>query len=230
LVTPIALVLAFFFYFRGHNAPGGGFIGGLVVAIALVLYSIAFDLDGARKLMPMTLERMFSLGLALAAITGFAAMLFDKPFLTSGQTHASFGPMGEFHLVSAALFDLGVFFVVIAVVAGMVFQLALRRCIVLWPAPEEEAALIERERPRGPLLSSLFAILIDAEERPSIPSEPPTDAPLSAKLRVEPDPQAARESIVGLPAALAKARKTGLPGNLPVAQTARPPRKVDPEA
>ena len=110
LVTPLSIMVAFFFFLRGHNEPGGGFIAGLVLATAFVLYAIAFDLDRARRLLPTTLDRMFSIGLFISTFTGIASILLKRPFLTSAKVDISAGvgikpitPAGSKRLVKRAL-------------------------------------------------------------------------------------------------------------------------------
>lgn len=199
-VTPLAILVAFFFFFRGHNAPGGGFIGGLVMAIAFVLYAIAFDVDKALRIMPSTLERLFSLGLALATLTGVGAIILGYPFLTSAHGYVNLGPLGTMHLVTTILFDLGVFLVVISVVAGMVFQFAMQKCEIEWPVPQNENTTFDLPR-GGPLLKLLKKLTIapvrgrnnmdwDIEE-----SEEEAPAPASTqpgKAKPSPAPQEGR--------------------------------------
>ncbi len=113
LLLPLMLLVALFILLRGHNAPGGGFIAGLIVAIALVAQYLANGhawMDA--RLRPDT-RGWIALGLALALVTGLAAFAFARPFLTSAFGHFHLPLLGEVELASAMAFDLGVFAVVV---------------------------------------------------------------------------------------------------------------------
>ena len=112
----LVLAFALHLFWRGHGAPGGGFIAGLVASSALVLYKIAFGADAAnvkpRALLP--------LGLGVAALTGIAPMLLGAPFLTSAHGHLETAVTGDFEWATAVLFDAGVFLVVVGTTLSIV--------------------------------------------------------------------------------------------------------------
>jgi multicomponent K+:H+ antiporter subunit A len=117
VVLPMALVVTAFIFWRGHNLPGGGFIAGLVTAVALVLQYMAMGQAQAEALVRGAGGRRFvrwiGIGLAIAWLTGVGAFVFGKPFLTSAHGHPSLPLLGELPLATAALFDLGVFITVV---------------------------------------------------------------------------------------------------------------------
>jgi multicomponent K+:H+ antiporter subunit A len=117
LVLPMALVVTAFIFWRGHNLPGGGFIAGLVTAVALVLQYMASGQERAEAVLHGGAGRRFTrwigIGLAIAWLTGVGSFVFGKPFLTSAHGHPSVPWLGELPLASAALFDLGVFVTVV---------------------------------------------------------------------------------------------------------------------
>jgi len=117
LVLPLALVASAHIFWRGHNLPGGGFIAGLVTAVALVLQYMASGQDRAESLLHAgggrRYARWIGLGLSIAGLTGVGAFFFGRPFLTSAHGHPSVPLLGELPLASAALFDLGVFVTVV---------------------------------------------------------------------------------------------------------------------
>jgi len=122
-LLPLALLVAIYLFLRGHNAPGGGFIAGLVAAIALILQHLANGLEWTRQRVEMDYHRLFALGAVLAAGTGLASWAFGYPFLTSTFAHVHL-PWGEdMELASALVFDLGVFITVIASVLLILAEL-----------------------------------------------------------------------------------------------------------
>ncbi|MET0283887.1 MAG: monovalent cation/H+ antiporter subunit A [Polyangiales bacterium] len=113
LLLPMALVLAVHIFLRGHNEPGGGFVAGLIVAIALLMqYIVAGTLwvEARARLLPV---RWIAIGLLLAACTGLGSFVFGFPFLTTHTAHVALPWIGEVHFPSATFFDLGVFAVVV---------------------------------------------------------------------------------------------------------------------
>jgi multicomponent K+:H+ antiporter subunit A len=117
VVLPAALVVALYIFMRGHNMPGGGFIAGLITAVALVLQYMALGQSRAEALMRagggQRFVRWIGVGLGIAGLTGVGAFLFGRPFLTSAHGHPSLPLIGELPLATAALFDLGVFITVV---------------------------------------------------------------------------------------------------------------------
>ena len=110
---PIALLAALFILVRGHNMPGGGFIAGLITAIALVLQYVAHGARWIHQRIPENYHPLLSAGVLLATLTGLASLLFGYPFLTSAFGHFSLPLIGEIELASAMLFDVGVYLTVV---------------------------------------------------------------------------------------------------------------------
>jgi multicomponent K+:H+ antiporter subunit A len=113
-LLPLLLLEAVYIMLRGHNLPGGGFIAGLVAAVALILQFMAGGLAFATARLRLNFVATTAIGLALALATGLASIAFGAPFLTSTFGHVHFGPI-EFELASAMAFDLGVFITVVSV-------------------------------------------------------------------------------------------------------------------
>ncbi|TNF56066.1 MAG: monovalent cation/H+ antiporter subunit A, partial [Burkholderiales bacterium] len=117
VVLPVALVFTIYIFMRGHNMPGGGFIAGLITAVALVLQYMAMGQDRAETHLKSEHGRRFvrwiGAGLGIAGLTGVAAFVFGRPFLTSAHGHPHVPLLGELPFASAALFDLGVYLTVV---------------------------------------------------------------------------------------------------------------------
>jgi multicomponent Na+:H+ antiporter subunit A len=118
LLMPLLLLFSVFLLLRGHNEPGGGFVGGLVAAAAFALYAIAFGVQRARQALLVSPLTLLGAGLLTALLGGVPAVLRGEPFLT-----ALWAP-GPVPLGTPALFDVGVFLVVTGVVLMMIFSLA----------------------------------------------------------------------------------------------------------
>ncbi len=125
LMLPLAGVIAFYIFLRGHNEPGGGFIAGLVLAVALLLQFIANGQRWVEARMATDFRLLIAGGLVIAGLTGMAAWWFGSPFLTSTYDYPWLPGVGGVPLASAALFDLGVFLVVVG--ATMVALISLAR-------------------------------------------------------------------------------------------------------
>ena len=126
LLISILLLFAVFLLSRGHNAPGGGFIAGLVVASAVALYAIAFDVRSARSLIRVHPRLLIAIGLFTAVVSAIPAFFAGDPFLTGLWTEFKVGNESV-KIGTPLLFDLGVFLVV----TGMA------TIAILWLAEEE---------------------------------------------------------------------------------------------
>jgi multicomponent K+:H+ antiporter subunit A len=115
ILLPFGLLVAVHLFLRGHNLPGGGFVAGLVTAATLVLIPLVAGRAFAERAIRIDFHRVTAAGLAIAGATGLGAWAFGKPFLSSAHGHLDLPLLGDLHWASAALFDLGVFLVVVGV-------------------------------------------------------------------------------------------------------------------
>jgi multicomponent K+:H+ antiporter subunit A len=116
VLLPLALVVGVYILLRGHNMPGGGFIAGLVVGIAFLMQYIASGFAWSARRARIAYHGLIGSGIGIAGLTGIAAWLFGKPFLTSAHTSLDLPILGHVELASAMAFDLGVFLTVVGVV------------------------------------------------------------------------------------------------------------------
>ena len=93
-LMPLLLLFALFLLLRGHNEPGGGFVGGLVVASSFVLYGMAFGVDRARRALLVDPSTLLSGGLLVALSSGIPALLLGRPFMTALWTKVGVEPGG----------------------------------------------------------------------------------------------------------------------------------------
>jgi multicomponent K+:H+ antiporter subunit A len=116
VMLPLALMVGVFIFLRGHNEPGGGFIAGLVVAIALVMQYMASGFAWADARQKVDYQAWIGAGVLVAGLTGVGAWFNGLPFLTSAYGYFRIPPLEEFELATAMLFDLGVFLTVVGAV------------------------------------------------------------------------------------------------------------------
>ena len=113
LLLPLAVMVAIFFFMRGHNEPGGGFVAGLVLSVALLLQYIISGTQWVEAHLSLRPRRWIAMGLLMVLATGLAPLLWGYPFLTSHTAHWTLPLLGDLHVASAIFFDIGVFTLVV---------------------------------------------------------------------------------------------------------------------
>ena len=125
LLQAVLLLFSVFLLLRGHDLPGGGFIGGLVGAAAIALYALAFGAPRAARMLRASPRILFGVGLCAAVAAGLAAGLASLDFLTGLWWIFDLGPF-EVKLSTVLLFDVGVYLVVVGTILTMLFALEER--------------------------------------------------------------------------------------------------------
>ncbi|MBV4454981.1 MULTISPECIES: monovalent cation/H+ antiporter subunit A [Pseudomonas] len=113
LLLPIALVVSFYLFMRGHNQPGGGFVAGLVMSVAFILQYMVAGTQWVEAQMSLRPMRWMGFGLFSATLTGIGALFAGYPFLTTHTWHLSLPVLGNIHIASALFFDVGVYAMVV---------------------------------------------------------------------------------------------------------------------
>ncbi len=113
LILPLALLVSMYIFLRGHNEPGGGFIAGLITAVALILLQVAYGQRWVQTRMGVRLPNLAAAGVLIATATGLASLPLGYPFLTSAFAHINLPVIGEIEIASAMIFDLGVYLTVV---------------------------------------------------------------------------------------------------------------------
>ena len=124
VVVRATLLLSLFLLFAGHNAPGGGFVGGLVGSVALVLAFATRGYPAMRAAARFEGTTYLGAGLLVAGATGATPMLFGEPFLTSSKWIVSIPAIGDVAVTTALAFDVGVYLVVVGLVLAVLSALA----------------------------------------------------------------------------------------------------------
>lgn len=123
LLVPVLLVFSIFMLLRGHNQPGGGFVGGLVAASAFVLFALAAGVHKARRILRVDPIALLGIGLFCAYGAGMMALFAGEAFLEGLWLKPKLPVVGELKIGSSLLFDIGVMFSVIGTVLLMVFSI-----------------------------------------------------------------------------------------------------------
>ncbi len=113
VLMPVAALVGAYLFLRGHDAPGGGFVAGLVVSIAFLAQYMVSGTQWVEAHLQLRVIRWIAVGLLLVLATGLGSLAFGYPFLTSHMAHLRLPWVGEVHLASALFFDAGVFAVVV---------------------------------------------------------------------------------------------------------------------
>ena len=122
LIFPLMLLFSIFLLLRGHNEPGGGFVGGLVAAAAFALYAIATDVQRAREAVRFETLQIIASGLLLAFISGLLPLFGGRPFMTALWSDLTLPVIGKVNTVLG--FDTGVYLVVVGVTLTIIFAMA----------------------------------------------------------------------------------------------------------
>ena len=142
VLFPSMVAISFYFFFAGHNAPGGGFAGGLVAALALILRYLAGGRAELDETLPIDAGRTMGTGLFLSAVAVVAPMFFGHPPLTSGYTSPEIPLIGKVSLPSALVFDAGVYLIVVGLTLYILNSLGAK-------LDEEEEMRKQRARDRA---------------------------------------------------------------------------------
>lgn len=122
LLHPLLLLISIFLLLRGHNEPGGGFVGGLLAAAVFALYSIAYDVSFARRALRIDPHVLIGGGLLCAMGSGVIAMMAGEPFLKSYWVTIDWGLL-HLELGTPLLFDVGVYALVLGVATMIILTL-----------------------------------------------------------------------------------------------------------
>jgi multicomponent Na+:H+ antiporter subunit B len=122
LLLPLMLLFSLFLLVRGHNEPGGGFVGGLAAATAFALVLLSEGLGAARRLVRFEPLALVAAGLLVALASGLPSLVAGQPYLTGLWLGTPLPVVGK--LGTPLLFDVGVYLVVVGIVLAILFALA----------------------------------------------------------------------------------------------------------
>lgn len=123
----IILTFAVYLFFAGHYGPGGGFIGGLLLASTIVLLYLVYDLDTINKYLPINYRFLICLGVLLSLLTGIVPMVSGDAFLNQSYAYLNVPVLQEEKMVATSVFfELGVSLAVVGTVATIITTISER--------------------------------------------------------------------------------------------------------
>jgi multicomponent Na+:H+ antiporter subunit A len=126
MIFPLIMMLSAYFFFAGHNTPGGGFAGGLTAGLALVLRYLAGGRYELGETLPLDAGKILGVGLGLSAGTAVASLVLGAPVLSSALIQLDVPVLGTVKFVTALFFDLGVYLIVVGLVLDVLRSLGAR--------------------------------------------------------------------------------------------------------
>ena len=123
-LMPALVLFSMVLLLGGHNAPGGGFVGGLVAASAFALHAIAFGISSARAILRVEPRTLLASGLLISLASGLVPLARGQAFMTGTWTDVRIPGLGPIAIGTPVVFDLGVYLLVIGVTLMILFPLA----------------------------------------------------------------------------------------------------------
>ena len=123
-VVLIIFTFGIYLFMSGHNEPGGGFIGGLVLASAFVLMFLSYDSETVSDAIPFDFKKLSALGVLLAMSSATVPMFFGQPFLSQSFGYFDLPIFGKTELATVTLFESGVALTVIGVVVNIITSIS----------------------------------------------------------------------------------------------------------
>lgn len=124
VVVFIILTFGIELFFAGHNNPGGGFIGGLVLSSAFVLLFLVHDIETVQEGIPVDFKKVAATGVFFAVGTGVIAVLFGNAFLTQNFVTIDLPVYGPTEFATVLLFELGVALTVVGTVVTIILSIS----------------------------------------------------------------------------------------------------------
>lgn len=124
VVVFIILTLAIYLFLSGHHSPGGGFVGGLVLASAFVLLYLAYDIETIQKGIPFDFKLVAALGAFIVVAAGLGAVFFGAPFLSQAFEYFNLPILGQTELATVTIFESGVALAVVGTVVTIILSIS----------------------------------------------------------------------------------------------------------
>jgi len=123
LFMKVVLIFSIYLLLRGHNNPGGGFIGGIIASTGFIFYAIIFGTDSLKKIIKINPQTFIGIGLFLVLIAAMLPTFFSTEILTGLWIKAKIPILGTLHAGTPLIFDTGVYAVVIGVILTIIISI-----------------------------------------------------------------------------------------------------------
>lgn len=123
-LMPLLLLFSIFILIKGHNEPGGGFVGGLIAASAFALHAFAYNVESTRNLLRITPHTLIGSGLLLSLLSSTLSLLTHQPFMTGIWIQLEVLEIGTIDLGTPLFFDFGVYLLVLGISLMILLSIA----------------------------------------------------------------------------------------------------------
>ena len=121
---PVIMLFSIYLLLRGHNEPGGGFVGGLAAASAFILNQLAYDVQSTKKMMNVESLTLIGVGLLTALGSSVFSMLYGEPYFSSHWVTFHITPGWQIPIGTPLIFDIGVYLVVLGVTLAILLTIS----------------------------------------------------------------------------------------------------------
>lgn len=123
-VVLIIITFGIYLFLSGHNSPGGGFIGGLVLASGFVLLFLSYDVETVSEGIPISFKKLSAFGVLLAVASGLGPVFFGQPFLSQSFGYFDLPIFGKTELATVTVFEAGIALTVVGVVVNIILSIS----------------------------------------------------------------------------------------------------------
>lgn len=123
-VVLIILTFSIYLFLSGHHTPGGGFIGGLVMASAFVLLFLTYDVETVSEGIPISFKKLSGIGVLISTGSAIVPVLFGQPFLNQSYGYFDLPIFGETGLSTVTIFEAGIALTVVGVVVNIILSIS----------------------------------------------------------------------------------------------------------
>lgn len=123
-VVLIILTFSIYLFLSGHHTPGGGFIGGLVMASAFVLLFLTYDVETVSEGIPISFKKMSAIGVLISTGSAVLPVFFGQPFLNQSFGYFDLPIFGKTELATVTIFEAGIALTVVGVVVNIILSIS----------------------------------------------------------------------------------------------------------
>ncbi|WP_033542186.1 Na(+)/H(+) antiporter subunit B [Planococcus sp. CAU13] len=123
-VVLVILTFGLYLFFSGHHTPGGGFIGGLVLASGFVLLFLSYDVETVSEGIPISFKKMSALGVLISMTSALVPVFFGQPFLSQSFGYFDLPIFGKTELATVTIFEAGIALTVVGVVVNIILSIS----------------------------------------------------------------------------------------------------------